>query len=107
MLWCPTGRSLPPGCCRRTGRVLHGNRVIAHSFGGRPEASAVGQRRRQLSVLPAVRSLPRSAGDARRFENVLTHIAALIPRVRVSETGMLSFPGKGSFAGYCGGSRDG
>ena len=34
-------------------------------------------------------------GDARRFENVVTAIAALIPRVEITEPGMLSFLAKG------------
>src|SRR6185436_2189674 len=34
-------------------------------------------------------------GDARRFEGVVTAIAALIPRVEITEPGMLSFLAKG------------
>ena len=34
-------------------------------------------------------------GDARRFESVVTAIAALIPRIEVTEPGMLSFLAKG------------
>ncbi len=77
--------------------VLHGNRVIAHSLAAGREGITVGQRRRQAQTCcPSVRIVAHDPdGDARRFEGVVTAIAALIPRIEVTEPGMLSFLAKG------------
>ena len=77
--------------------MLHGNRVIAHSLAAGREGIAVGQRRRQAQACcPHLRLVAYDPdGDARRFENVVSAIAALIPRVEVTEPGMLSFLAKG------------
>lgn len=98
VLWCPNwavvaaqgGRDEPVV-------VLHGNRVIAHSLAAGREGIAVGQRRRQAQACcPHVRIVAHDPdGDARRFEGVVTAIAALIPRVEITEPGMLSFLAKG------------
>ncbi len=57
----------------------------------------VGQRRRQAQACcPRARLVTHDPdGDARRFEGVVTAIAALIPRVEITEPGMLSFLAKG------------
>ena len=77
--------------------MLHGNRVIAHSLAAAREGVAVGQRRRQAQACcPQARLVAHDPdGDARRFESVVTAIAALIPRVEITEPGMLSFLAKG------------
>ena len=77
--------------------VLHGNRVVAHSLAAGREGIAVGQRRRQAQACcPHVRLVAHDPdGDARRFESVVTAIGALIPRVEITEPGMLSFLAKG------------
>ena len=77
--------------------VLHGNRVVAHSLAAAREGIVVGQRRRQAqSCCPQVRLVAHDPdGDARRFEGVVTAIAALIPRIEITEPGMLSFLAKG------------
>ena len=93
-----TGRSLlPQAAADEPVVVLHGNRVIAHSLAAGREGIAVGQRRRQAQACcPHVRIVAHDPdGDARRFESVVTAIAALIPRVEITEPGMLSFLAKG------------
>jgi protein ImuB len=77
--------------------VLHGNRVIARSSAAAGEGVVVGQRRRQAQACcPQARLVTHDPdGDARRFEGVVTAIAALIPRVEITEPGMLSFLAKG------------
>lgn len=77
--------------------VLHGNRVVAHSLAAAREGVEVGQRRRQAqSCCPGARLVTHDPdGDARQFEKVVTSIAALIPRIEVTEPGMLSFLAKG------------
>jgi protein ImuB len=101
VLWCPNwavvaaqGAQVEPD---EPVVVLHGNRVIAHSLAAGREGVAVGQRRRQAQACcPHLRLVAHDPdGDARRFEGVVTAIAALIPRVEITEPGMLSFLAKG------------
>lgn len=98
VLWCPNwavvaARATPD----EPVVVLHGNRVIARSLAAEREGVEVGQRRRQAQALcPAARLVAHDPdGDARQFEKVVTTIAALIPRIEVTEPGMLSFLAKG------------
>jgi protein ImuB len=98
VLWCPHWAVVAAqAAADEPVVVLHGNRVIAHSLAAAREGIVVGQRRRQAQACcPHVRIVANDPdGDARRFENVVTHIAALIPRVEITEPGMLSFLAKG------------
>ena len=98
MLWCPNWAVVAAqAALDEPVVVLHGNRVIARSLAAGREGIVVGQRRRQAQACcPHVRLVAHDPdGDARRFENVVTAIAALIPRVEITEPGMLSFLAKG------------
>ena len=82
VLWCPNwavvAAQAAPG---EHVAVLHGNRVVAHSLAAGREGIVVGQRRRQAQACcPQLRLVAHDPdGDARRFEGVVTAIAALIP----------------------------
>src|SRR5258706_5140105 len=98
VLWCPNwavvaaqAASVEPVI------VLHGNRVVAQSLAAARDGVAVGQRRRQAQACcPGARLVAHDPeSDARQFEKVVTAIAALIPRVEITEPGMLSFMAKG------------
>ena len=98
VLWCPNWAVVAAqAAADEPIVVLHGNRVVAHSLAAAREGIVVGQRRRQAqSCCPHVRLVTHDPdGDARRFEGVVTAIAALIPRVEITEPGMLSFLAKG------------
>lgn len=98
VLWCPNWAVVAAqATADEPVVVLHGNRVVAHSLAAAREGIVVGQRRRQAqSCCPHVRLVAHDPdGDARRFEGVVTAIAALIPRVEITEPGMLSFLAKG------------
>ena len=101
VLWCPNWAVVAAQAAHVEPNepvvVLHGNRVIAHSLAAGREGVVVGQRRRQAQACcPHLRLVAHDPdGDARRFEAVVTAIAALIPRVEVTEPGMLSFLAKG------------
>ena len=98
VLWCPNWAVVAAqAALDEPVVVLHGNRVIARSLAAGREGIVVGQRRRQAQACcPHVRLVAHDPdGDARRFENVVTAIAALIPRVEITEPGMLSFLAKG------------
>ena len=98
VLWCPNWPVVTAqAAADEPVVVLHGNRVIAQSSAAEREGVVVGQRRRQAQACcPRARLVVHDPdGDARRFEGVVTAIAALIPRVEVTEPGMLSFLAKG------------
>ncbi len=98
VLWCPNWAVVAAQAeADEPVVVLHGNRVIARSVAAGREGVVVGQRRRQAQACcPRVRLVAHDPdGDARRFESVVTAIAALIPRVEITEPGMLSFLAKG------------
>ena len=101
VLWCPNWAVVAAHTAQTAADepvvVLHGNQVIAHSLAAGREGIVVGQRRRQAQACcPHVRLVDHDPdGDARRFEEVVTAIAALIPRVEITEPGMLSFLAKG------------
>ncbi len=98
VLWCPNWPVVTAqAAADEPVVVLHGNRVIAQSSAAAREGVVVGQRRRQAQACcPQARLVAHDPdGDARRFEGVVTAIAALIPRVEVTEPGMLSFLAKG------------
>ena len=98
VLWCPNwpvvaAEALPDEAVI----VLHANRVVARSAAAARDGVVAGQRRRQAQAnCPRARLVAHDPdGDARRFEGVVTAIAALIARVEITEPGMLSFLAKG------------
>src|SRR3954453_13587864 len=98
VLWCPNWAVVAAGAAAdEPVVVLHANRVIANSLAAGREGIVVGQRRRQAQACcPDVRLVAHDPdGDARRFDSVVTAISALIPRVELTEPGMLSFLAKG------------
>ena len=98
VLWCPNWAVVAAQAAfDEPVVVLHGNRVIAHSLAAAREGIVVGQRRRQAQACcPHVRLVDHDPdGDARRFDEIVTAIAALIPRIEITEPGMLSFLAKG------------
>jgi protein ImuB len=98
VLWCPNWAVVAAGAAAdEPVVVLHSNRVVATSLAAGREGIVVGQRRRQAQACcPDVRLVAHDPdGDARRFESVVTAISALIPRVEITEPGMLSFLAKG------------
>lgn len=98
VLWCPNWPVVAAGAAPDEAViVLHGNRVLAQSAAARRDGVVAGQRRRQAQAnCPGARLVAHDPdGDARRFEDVVTAIAALIPRVEITEPGMLSFLAKG------------
>ena len=98
VLWCPNWAVVAAqAAAAEPVVVLHGNRVVAHSLAAAREGVAVGQRRRQAqAACPGARLIVHDPeGDARQFEKVVSAIAALIPRVELTEPGMLSFLAKG------------
>ncbi len=98
VLWCPNWAVVAAkAALDEPVVVLHGNRVVAQSLAAARDGIAVGQRRRQAQAnCPSARLVAHDPeGDARQFEKVVTAIAALIPRVEITEPGMLSFLAKG------------
>src|SRR3954449_2714887 len=98
VLWCPNWPVVAAGAAAdEPVVVMHANRVIAQSLAAAREGIVVGQRRRQAQAsCPDVRLVAHDPdGDARRFDSVVTAISALIPRVELTEPGMLSFLAKG------------
>jgi len=98
VLWCPNWAVVAAGAAAdEPVAVMHGNRVVAISLAAGREGIVVGQRRRQAQACcPRVRLVAHDPdGDARRFESVVSAISALIPKVEVTEPGMLSFLAKG------------
>lgn len=77
--------------------VLHANQVVAHSAAAGAEGVAVGQRRRDAQArCPSVRVEQHDpARDARAFEQVVRAVGAMVPRVEVTEPGMLTFMSRG------------
>jgi protein ImuB len=98
VLWCPNWPVVAAGAAvDEPVVVLHANRVIAQSLAAAREGIVVGHRRRQAQACcPDVRLVAHDPdADARRFDSVVTAISALIPRVELTEPGMLSFLAKG------------
>ncbi|MGZ4724741.1 MAG: DNA polymerase Y family protein [Ilumatobacteraceae bacterium] len=98
VLWCPNWAVVAAQASPdEPVAVLRGNRVVACSLAAARDGVTVGQRRRQAQAgCPRARLVVHDPeADARQFEKVVTAIAALIPRVELTEAGMLSFLAKG------------
>ena len=98
VLWCPHWPVVVAGAAANESvMVLHANRVVAHSLAAGADGVAVGQRRREAQArCPLVRITQHdAAGDARAFERVVQAVAAIVPRVEVTEPGTLTFLARG------------
>jgi len=105
VLWCPHWPVVVAGAAAdEPVAVLHANRVVAHSSAAATEGVAVGQRRREAqSRCPSVRIEQHDpARDARVFEQVVRAIGVNVPRLEVTEPGLVTFPARGP-ARYFGG----
>ena len=105
VLWCPHWPVVVVGVApSEPVVVLHANRVVAHSVAAGAEGIAVGQRRREAQArCPLVRIEQHDAArDARAFERVVQAVAAIVPRLEVTESGTLTFMARGP-ARYFGG----
>ena len=105
VLWCPHWPVVVAGAQpHEPVAVLHANRVVAHSTAAGTEGVALGQRRRDAQArCPQLRVEPFDpARDARAFDQVVEAVAHLVPRVELTEPGMLTFLARGP-ARYFGG----
>jgi protein ImuB len=111
VLWCPhwpaaaateaSGHDPPEPLA-----VLHANRVVAVSRAGVQAGVAVGMRRRQAQArCPALRVVAADpAHESRQFDPVVAAIGELVPRVELTDPGMITFVARGP-ARYFGGEQ--
>lgn len=105
VLWCPHWPVVVAGAAAGEAvAVLHANRVVAHSLAAGEEGIVVGHRRREAQARsPAVRIEQHDpARDARLFEQVVRAVGERVPRLEVTEPGLLTFLARGP-ARYFGG----
>lgn len=103
VLWCPQWSVVAASAPTVAGQasdpvvVVHANRVVAHSSAAAADGIVVGQRRREAQArCPSVRIVQHDpARDARAFEQVVQAVGAMVPRVEVTEPGMLTFLSRG------------
>lgn len=103
VLWCPhwpvvsSGPVTGGSVASEPVAVLHANRVVAHSLAAGTEGITVGHRRREAQArCPSVRIEQHDpARDARAFEQVVQAVAAIVPRVEITEPGTLTFVARG------------
>lgn len=105
VLWCPHWPVVVAGAgADEAVAVLHANRVVAMSRRAAAEGVVVGQRRREAQArCPQVRIAAHDPmREARAFDRVTQAIAALIPRVEVTEPGTITFVARGPARFYGG-----
>ncbi len=105
VLWCPHWPVVVAGATAGEAVVaLHANRVVAHSLAAAAEGVVVGMRRRETQArCPHVRlELHQPERDAREWDRVVQAVAADVPRLELTEPGMLTFLARGP-ARYFGG----
>lgn len=105
VLWCPHWPVVVAGTAvGEPVAVLHANRVVAHSSAAAEEGIIVGHRRREAQArCPSVRIEQHDpARDARLFEQMVGAVGRHVPRLEVTEPGMLTFLARGP-ARYYGG----
>ncbi len=98
VLWCPHWPVVVAGAApNEPVMVLHANRVVAHSLAAAADGIAVGQRRRDAQArCPLVRIEQHDPmRDARAFERVVQAVAAIVPRIEITEPGTLTFMARG------------
>ncbi len=98
VIWCPDWPVVAAGAAREEcAAVLRANRVIGRT----PAAAAVGvrqghRRREAQRICPQLRLIDHDPGrDGREFEVAVRHIADMVPRVEVTEPGLLTFAARG------------
>ena len=105
VLWCPHWPVVVAGAgADEAVAVLHANRVVAMSRRAAADGIVVGQRRREAQArCPQVRIAAHDPmREARAFDRVTQAIAALIPRVEVTEPGTITFVARGPARFYGG-----
>ena len=105
VLWCPHWPVVVAGAgAHEPVAVMRAERVVARSAAAAEQGIAIGQRRREAQArCPHLRLEQYDPErDARAFERVVQAVAAIVPRLEVSEPGMLTFLAKGP-ARYFGG----
>jgi protein ImuB len=98
VVWCPQWPVAAAGCAPEEAvAVIHANHIVARSRAAAAAGVAVGHRRREAQgrcpQLRLVASEP--ARDAREFQRVVEAVAAIVPRLELSEPGVLTFPTRG------------
>jgi protein ImuB len=97
-VWCPQWPVAAAGCAPDEAvAVVHANRIVACSRVAAAAGVVVGQRRREAQGrCPHLRLVPAEpARDAREFQNVVEAVAAIVPRLELTEPGLLTFPTRG------------
>lgn len=105
MVWCPNWPAVVAGTeADEPVIVLHANRVVALSNAAAEHGITTGMRRRQAqSRCPSARLVPSDPDrDGRAFERVAQAIGQMVPRLEITEPGLLLFAAKGP-ARYFGG----
>jgi len=105
VVWCPHWPVVVAGAAAdEPVAVLHANRVVAHSLAAAADGVAVGQRRREAQArCPSLRIEQHDpARDARLFETVVRAVGVNVPRLEVTEPGLVTFAARGP-ARYFGG----
>ena len=105
VLWCPHWPVVVAGAVAgEPVAVVHANRVIAHSLAAAEAGITIGQRRREAQACcPSVRIEQHDPmRDARVFEQVVRAVGVRVPRLEVTEPGLLTFVARGP-ARYFGG----
>ena len=99
VVWCPQWPVVAAGCAPDEAvAVVHANRIVARSVA----AAAAGVVRRPTSPRGAgsvsaarVSSPSEPARDAREFQRVVEAVATIVPRLELTEPGVLTFPTRG------------
>jgi protein ImuB len=98
VVWCPQWPVAAAGCAPDEAvAVVHANRIVARSSVAAAAGVAVGQRRREAQGrCPHLRLVPAEpARDAREFQRVVEAVAPMVPRLELTEPGVLTFPTRG------------
>jgi protein ImuB len=98
VVWCPQWPVAAAGCAPDEAvAVVHANRIVARSRAAAAAGVAVGHRRRESQGrCPNLRLVPTEpARDAREFQRVVEAVATIVPRLELTEPGVLTFPTRG------------
>ncbi len=95
---CPQWPIVAAGCeLDEPVAVVHANRVVARSLAAAQAGIVIGQRRREAqSRCPRLRLVAHEpARDARAFHPVVDAVATMVPRLEITEPGVLTFATRG------------
>lgn len=98
VVWCPQWPVAAAGCAAGEAvAVVSANRIVARSYAAGAAGVAVGQRRREAQGrCPHLRLVPSEpARNAREFARVVEAVAGMVPRLELTEPGVLTFPTRG------------